>query len=110
MAKKINVNPNRMELSRLKTRLKVAIRGHKLLKDKQDALIKAFLEKARSLKDLRESVEKELEECYRSFLLARAQTFPAMLEQALMISGQAFHWMSKEHHERHRPDLRSGAG
>ena len=86
MAKKINVNPNRMELSRLKTRLKVAIRGHKLLKDKQDALIKAFLEKARSLKDLRESVEKELEDCYRSFLLARAQTFPAMLEQALMIT------------------------
>ncbi|NLV65921.1 MAG: V-type ATP synthase subunit D, partial [Synergistaceae bacterium] len=83
MAKKLNVNPNRMELSRLKTRQKVAKRGHKLLKDKQDALIKAFLEKARGLKDLRESIERELEECYRSFLLARAQTFPAMLEQAL---------------------------
>lgn len=87
MAKKLQVNPNRMELSRLKVRLKVAKRGHKLLKDKQDALIKAFLEKARVLKDLREMIEKELEECYRSFLLARAQTFPAMLEQALMITG-----------------------
>jgi len=87
MSKKLNVNPNRMELSRLKTRQKVAKRGHKLLKDKQDALIKAFLEKARGLKDLRESIERELEGCYRSFLLARAQTFPAMLEQALMISG-----------------------
>ena len=86
MAKKINVNPNRMELSRLKTRLKVAIRGHKLLKDKQDALIKAFLEKARSLKDLRESVEKELEECYRSFS-CQGPDLPAMLEQALMITG-----------------------
>ena len=39
---RINVNPNRMELSKLKKRLVVARRGHKLLKDKQDALIKAF--------------------------------------------------------------------
>ncbi len=87
MAKKLNVNPNRMELSRLKIRLKVAKRGHKLLKDKQDALIKAFLEKARLVKALREKIERDLEDCYRSFLLARAQTFPAMLEQALMITG-----------------------
>lgn len=87
MAKRQNVNPNRMELSRLKRRLVVAKRGHKLLKDKQDALIKAFLLKARKAKDMREEIEVELSECYRSFLLARAQTLPAMLEQALMISG-----------------------
>ncbi|MCD6183353.1 MAG: V-type ATP synthase subunit D [Thermovirga sp.] len=87
MAKKLNVNPNRMELSRLKKRLVVAKRGHKLLKDKQDALIKAFLDLAREIKKLREEVEEELAECYRSFLLARAQTLPAMLEQSLMISG-----------------------
>lgn len=84
---RVNVNPNRMELSRLKKRLAVAIRGHKLLKDKQDALIKAFLEKARGVKAAREKVEGELVSCYRSFLMARAQTLPAMLEQALMISG-----------------------
>ncbi len=84
---KMNVNPNRMELSRLKKRLTVAKRGHKLLKDKQDALIKAFLERAKEAKVLREDLEKELMECYSSFLLARAQTLPAMLEQALMISG-----------------------
>jgi len=76
-----------MELSRLKKRLAVAIRGHKLLKDKQDALIKAFLEKARAVKAAREEVEGELADCYRSFLMARAQTLPAMLEEALMISG-----------------------
>jgi V/A-type H+-transporting ATPase subunit D len=76
-----------MELSRLKKRLAVAIRGHKLLKDKQDALIKAFLEKARAVKAAREKVESELVSCYQSFLMARAQTLPAMLEQALMISG-----------------------
>lgn len=84
---RVNVNPNRMELSRLKKRLAVAVRGHKLLKDKQDALIKAFLEKARAVKTTRENVENDLQSCYRSFLMARAQTLPAMLEQALMISG-----------------------
>lgn len=84
---RVNVNPNRMELSRLKKRLAVAERGHKLLKDKQDALIKAFLEKARAVKAAREKVEGELAACYRSFLMARAQTLPAMLEEALMISG-----------------------
>ena len=84
---RMNVNPNRMELSRLKKRLVVAKRGHKLLKDKQDALIKAFLERAREGKELREELELELAACYKSFLLARAQTLPAMLEQALMISG-----------------------
>ena len=84
---RVNVNPNRMELSRLKKRLAVAIRGHKLLKDKQDALIKAFLEKARAVKAARERVENELVSCYHGFLMARAQTLPAMLEEALMISG-----------------------
>ncbi len=86
MAKSLNVNPNRMELSRLKRRLVVAKRGHKLLKDKQDALIKEFLQRARDVKQLRESVEEELKLCYQSFLLARAQTLPSMLEQALLLS------------------------
>ncbi|MCR4819275.1 MAG: V-type ATP synthase subunit D [Fretibacterium sp.] len=84
---RINVNPNRMELSRLKKRLAVAKRGHKLLKDKQDALIKAFLEKARAGKELRETVEKELAECYGTFVLSRAQTTPEVLEQALIFPG-----------------------
>ncbi|MBR1672763.1 MAG: V-type ATP synthase subunit D [Fretibacterium sp.] len=84
---RINVNPNRMELSRLKKRLAVAKRGHKLLKDKQDALIKAFLEKARAGKELREAVEKELAECYGTFVLSRAQTTPEVLEQALIFPG-----------------------
>lgn len=83
----LNVNPNRMELTRLKNQLVTAKRGHKLLKDKQDALIKAFLERARSVKITREAVEAELTACYRDFLTARAQTLPAMLESALMVSG-----------------------
>lgn len=84
MAKALNVNPNRMELSRLKRQLVVAKRGHKLLKDKQDALVKEFLVRARSTYELRQSVEAELGECYGGFLLARAQTLPQVLEQTLM--------------------------
>lgn len=84
MARSLNVNPNRMELSRLKRRIVVAKRGHKLLKDKQDALIKEFLQKAREVKALREDVENELSLCYQSFQMARAQTLPSMIEQALM--------------------------
>ena len=84
---RINVNPNRMELSKLKKRLVVARRGHKLMKDKQDALIKAFLERARAGKALREKVEAELQECYGTFAFSRAQTTPEILEQALIFPG-----------------------
>lgn len=87
MAKALNVNPNRMELSKLKKRLVVAKRGHKLLKDKQDALVKEFLTKARAVWDLRKEIEKEISSCYAGFLLARAQTLPEMLEQTLMNAG-----------------------
>jgi V/A-type H+-transporting ATPase subunit D len=87
MAKALNVNPNRMELSRLKKRVIVAKRGHKLLKDKQDALIKEFLQKAREVKALREDVERELGLCYSSFRTARAQTLPSMIEQSLLLAG-----------------------
>jgi V/A-type H+-transporting ATPase subunit D len=76
-----------MELSRLKKRAAVAKRGHKLLKDKQDALIKAFLERAKEGKALRERVEAELKECFSTFVLSRAQTTPEVLEQALMFPG-----------------------
>ena len=87
MAKALNVNPNRMELSRLKKRVVTAKRGHKLLKDKQDALIKEFMKKARDVKRLREEVEGELHMCFLSFQMARAQTLPSMIEQALLMAG-----------------------
>ena len=54
---KLNVNPTRMELSRLKIRLKTAVRGHKLLKDKQDELMRQFIEMIKHNKKLREKVE-----------------------------------------------------
>ena len=87
MAKALDVNPNRMELSRLKKRVVTARRGHKLLKDKQDALIKEFMQKARDVKRLRDEVEAELAVCFQSFQLARAQTLPSMMEQALLMAG-----------------------
>jgi V/A-type H+-transporting ATPase subunit D len=87
MAKALNVNPNRMELSKLKRQLVVAKRGHKLLKDKQDALVKEFLVRARSVWELRRQIEKEINDCYTGFSLARAQTLPQMLEQSLMNAG-----------------------
>ncbi|OHD62190.1 MAG: V-type ATP synthase subunit D [Spirochaetes bacterium GWF1_49_6] len=66
------INPNRMELSNQKKKLKVAVRGHKLLKDKQDALIKMFLEKVHQVRALRAEIEKELQSAYASFLIARS--------------------------------------
>ncbi|KUK13267.1 MAG: V-type ATP synthase subunit D [Synergistetes bacterium] len=84
---KLRVNPNRMELLRLRRRLAIAKRGHKLLKDKQDALIKRFIELARESKRLREELEKELQKAYGSFLGARAIMSSRSLEEALLISG-----------------------
>ena len=53
----ITVNPTRMELTRLKGRLKTAQRGHKLLKDKRDELMKQFLDTVREVRSLRAEVE-----------------------------------------------------
>ena len=81
----MRVNPTRMELTRLKKRLAVARRGHKLLKDKRDEMMKKFLELVRSNKELREKVEKMLMEAHASFLIARAVLSSEVLEEALML-------------------------
>lgn len=64
---RLNVNPTRMELTRLKKRLVTASRGHKLLKDKRDELMKQFLDIVRISEKLRLSVEKALMESYAGF-------------------------------------------
>ena len=61
MATKKQVNPTRMELTKLKKKLATAIRGHKLLKDKRDELMRQFLELVRQDMELREAIEKILE-------------------------------------------------
>ena len=79
-----NVSPTRMELKRLKNRYAAARRGHKLLKDKRDELMKNFLEVVRENKELRERVEERLRAYYRSFTAAGAVGNPKMLEEALI--------------------------
>ncbi|MBF1358884.1 MAG: V-type ATP synthase subunit D [Mogibacterium diversum] len=93
---RLNVNPTRMVMSKLKGQLKVAIKGHKLMKDKRDELMRIFLELAREIKALREEVEPMLEEVYGSFSVARAVMTPEMLEEALMYPKQSVKLVAEE--------------
>ena len=89
MAKALNVNPNRMELSRLKRLLVVAKRGHKLLKDKRDELMKQFMDVVRENRALRKRVEEGLMRAHGSFTVASALMSTEMLEQALLYPKQS---------------------
>ena len=80
---KLNVNPTRMELSKLKIRLKTAVRGHKLLKDKQDELMRQFIDMIKKNKKLREKVEEMLQNSFKDFLLSRGVMSDEMLESAI---------------------------
>lgn len=86
---RLNVNPTRMELTRLKKLLRTATRGHKLLKDKLDELMKQFLEIVRENKALREEAEKALESAYENFVLARAVMSDEYMGEALMMPKQS---------------------
>jgi len=81
----IHVNPTRMELTSLKKRLVTAKRGHKLLKDKQDELVKKFLDMVKQNRALREEVEAELIGAFKSFTMARSQMSANVVEESLMI-------------------------
>ena len=82
---RLNVNPTRMEMTKLKKQLKTASRGHKLLKDKLDELMKQFLIIVKENQELRMSVESDLAEAYRSFKIARAVMSEEALGEALMM-------------------------
>ena len=86
---RLNVNPTRMELARLKKLLATATRGHKLLKDKLDELMKQFLDIVRENKRLREEAEKALDEAYKSFIIARAVMNEEYMGEALMMPGNS---------------------
>ena len=79
----IRVNPTRMELNRLKKRHKVAIRGHKLLKDKLDELMKDFMKLVEENRRLRGAVEQELAGSLQGFMMARAIMSKEAVEQAI---------------------------
>mgnify|MGYP003373289918 FL=1 len=88
MAERMNVNPTRMMLTSLKKRLKTATRGHKLLKDKRDELMKEFLELARENGRLRQEVENRLADVYKNFSIASAIMSQEVMEESLMFPKQ----------------------
>ena len=85
----VAVNPTRMELTRLKGKLRTAQRGHKLLKDKRDELMKQFLETVREVRSLRAEVEEDLMKVHGAFTVASALMSAQALEQALMYPKQS---------------------
>lgn len=87
MAERLKVNPTRMELKNLKTKLKTASRGHKLLKDKSDEMIRRFIEFAKENMKLRREVEKELSSALTSFLLAKAVSNESSIQEAVAMAG-----------------------
>ena len=83
------VNPTRMELTRLKGKLRTAQRGHKLLKDKREELRKQFLDTVREVRSLRAEVEEELMKVHGAFTVASALMSAQALEQALLYPKQS---------------------
>ncbi len=84
MAATLRVNPTRMELTRIKRRLVTAKRGHKLLKDKLDEMVRQFIMLIRENYKLRQEVEAELTLALGNFAMARAVTEPELIEEALL--------------------------
>lgn len=80
---RLNVNPTRMELTKLKKRLTTATRGHKLLKDKQDELMRQFINLVKYNNSLRKDVENELQGSLKDFVMARAVMSSEFLEEAI---------------------------
>lgn len=85
----LRVNPTRMELKNLKNKLATARRGHKLLKDKCDELMRRFLDIVRADKEMRKKVEDELALVHRSFATASALTSPRAMREALILPTRA---------------------
>ena len=80
----LNVNPTRMELTRLKKQLVTAVRGHKLLKDKRDELMRQFLETVKETKALREEFESRIAAVNNGFVTASSLMSEQTLDTALL--------------------------
>lgn len=80
----LKVNPTRIALLRLKKELKVAQKGHKLLKDKRDGLVKKFMAVIYEARDLRLSVEERLGSAFDSYSRASAMTSASALDTAFL--------------------------
>lgn len=88
MANKLNINPTRQELLGLKIKLKTAERGHKLLKEKRDGLMKSFMAIIREAKELRTKMEKDLSDSFLSFVLFSSKTDRAVIEESLIVTSK----------------------
>lgn len=84
----MNVNPTRMELTNLKRKLHTARRGHKLLKDKRDELMRRFMEMVRENKELRIKVEARIKDANAHMAVARSVMSDSAIEAALMMPMQ----------------------
>lgn len=82
------VNPTRMELTRLKKKLVTAVRGHKLLKDKRDELMRQFLDLVRENMALRLKVEQGIKDANKNFVVAKSSMSKEALHTALMVPKQ----------------------
>ena len=85
-----NVNATRMELLRLRRRVMLASRGHRLLSEKRDEISRQLIQIAREIRPLRQKVEKELSETFRRFMLARATVEPEYTKAALAVPTKKF--------------------
>ena len=85
-----SVNATRMELLRLRRRVSLASRGHRLLSEKRDEISRQLIKIAREIRPLREKVEKELSETFRRFMLARATMEPEHTKAALAVPTKKF--------------------
>ncbi len=83
-----NVTPTRMELTKIKKKLVTAVRGHKLLKDKRDELMRQFLDLAKENMELRLKVEEGIKRANKNFVIARATMTSEEMKTALMIPKQ----------------------
>lgn len=81
----LKVNATRMELQQLKKRLKIAVRGHKLLKDKQDELMRQMLSQINEVKEKRMEIEKNFQSILQSFVLSQSELGRAQMEEALSL-------------------------
>ncbi len=82
-------SPTRMELKRIKGRLQTAVRGHKLLKDKCDEMIRQFIILVRENRAVREEVEADFGDALKSFMLAKAVSTTQEIEESVMMPASA---------------------
>ncbi len=86
---KLDIPPTRMQLLRLKRRAIIARRGHKLLKDKQDELMRQILALVSQIRDLRLKIEDELKRAFGYFYFASSKQAPKATDEALLATTKA---------------------